>query len=456
MKLLIFTAIFFGFSFATLSAQCADKTESLGTFINSSNKSPQANIDSDSDLPKVGDKGELSKSFQNTFGKSTFSGWLTIAEAEVVSVKGKTVTFKVLEEKSVVTINGQKKNHFEKGLSIKFTSVSSDKPEAYTLKHDNGKIKEKGFRRCGKLDGLVQLFDTTGALSEDIPFVNGSREGKAGRYYPNGKQQAVGTYKNNELEGVIIRYYISGDKKSEFTMHKGDEIGAYKIYYENGNLSEEGYKDDSKKQFKNVTQYYENAKKKTVIQEITDKRYEGKVELYNSDGILSESLNYKKGELHGLCKQYTANTIEVKDYKNGEILSVEIQDKKGSPTSKEVYNADKTMTYSLYHANGKLKEKGTFTAEKINLGERLSYYDNDNLKEKAIFANGKMNGVYTSFHANAKAHINGIKKNNGFDGLYTELNAEGKPAASGTYADNKKVGTWLEYNEKGKKKKVKY
>jgi len=457
MKSILFCALICCFALSQMHAQCADKKEMEGKLITNTIKNPQA--DMDGDVPAVGEKGELSKSFQTTFGRNTMTGWLGIAEAEVVAVKGKTVTFKVLVEKSDMTINGQKKNHFEKGNTVKFTSVASDEPQAYTRKDDSGKIKEKGFKRCGKEHGIVQLYDNTGALTDEITFVNGKKEGKGMSYHPNGKVHAVGTFKNDELEGEVVRYYPSGAKQSEFTMSKGDEVGAYKIYYEDGTLAEQGYKDEVQNFFKDVTQYYENGKKKITIQRLASKLYEGKVESYNKDGVLIESITYLKGDRNGITKEYnlTAGTTNIKDYKINQLLSLEIQDKKGNTISKEVYNADKTTTYSLYYDNAKLKEKGTWTEKKINIGERLSYYDNGNLKEKTIFSNeGKMNGVYTTFHANAKPHITAVKKNDGFDGAYTELDEAGKPVATGTYADNKKIGTWLEYNEKGKKKKVKY
>jgi uncharacterized protein len=459
MKPIIFYALFFCFSFSTLQAQCddKDKKESIGTLITNTIKNPQA--DMDNDVPKVGEKGDLSKSFENSFGRGTVSGWLVIGAVEVVAVKGKTVTFKVLEEKSSMTINGEKKNHFEKGKTVKFAAVVSDEPQPYTRMHPNGKVKEKGFTRCGKIDGVMQTFDTTGAISEEINYVKGLKEGKGTGYHANGKVQAVATFKNDELEGQMLRYYPSGAKQSEFMMSKGEEVGNYKIYYEDGTVAEEGYKNETQNFFKDVTQYYDNGKKKLTIQRLSNKFYEGQVDSYNKDGILIESITYLKGDRNGITKEYNlaAGTTNIKDYKINQLLSLEIQDKKGNPISKEVYNADKTTTYSLYYDNAKLKEKGTRTEQKTNIGERLSYYDNGNLKEKTIFSNdGKMNGVYTSFHANGKPHISATKKDNNFDGEYTELNADNKPVASGAYADNKKIGTWLEYNEKGKKKKVKY
>lgn len=60
---------------------------------------------------KVGMKGELLKSFTQNIG-FTVTGKIVIAEVEVKAVAGDKVTLTILEEKSQVTINGRKSDHF--------------------------------------------------------------------------------------------------------------------------------------------------------------------------------------------------------------------------------------------------------------------------------------------------------------------------------------------------------
>ncbi|NVO04320.1 MAG: hypothetical protein HXX09_16625 [Bacteroidetes bacterium] len=71
-------------------------------------------------IPKIGDKGELSKYFEsNIFGGKT-TGWLLVAKVMVTGIVKNNITFKILKEESIITINGAKKNNFEIGKTVKF------------------------------------------------------------------------------------------------------------------------------------------------------------------------------------------------------------------------------------------------------------------------------------------------------------------------------------------------
>ena len=71
-------------------------------------------------IPKVGAEGELSKYFEsNLFGGKT-TGWLQIGQMKMTLITKDILTFKLLKEESVITINGQKKKNFEIGKTVKF------------------------------------------------------------------------------------------------------------------------------------------------------------------------------------------------------------------------------------------------------------------------------------------------------------------------------------------------
>ena len=72
------------------------------------------------DLPGVDTQGELSKSFNTTFLGAQVTGWMSIGKMKVTAVSNDIVTFTLLEELSVITENGVKKNHFEIGNEVKF------------------------------------------------------------------------------------------------------------------------------------------------------------------------------------------------------------------------------------------------------------------------------------------------------------------------------------------------
>lgn len=78
------------------------------------------NIDSGSILPSINKAGILSLYFEETvFGMKT-TGWLDIGETTVVSLQTTEITLKLTKELSVITNNGQKVDHFQKGKVVRF------------------------------------------------------------------------------------------------------------------------------------------------------------------------------------------------------------------------------------------------------------------------------------------------------------------------------------------------
>lgn len=86
-----------------------------GYLLTNSIKNPKMKITSYGVRPKVGQKGTLQKYFQRTI----MSGWLSKGTIQVTAIKGNTLSFKVLEESGIITINGQKVNHFTKNTKVK-------------------------------------------------------------------------------------------------------------------------------------------------------------------------------------------------------------------------------------------------------------------------------------------------------------------------------------------------
>ena len=60
-------------------------------------------------------------------------------------------------------------------------------------------------------------------------------------YYPKGKRQMDGTYKNNLRDGQWIYWYENGFKWSEGSFREGKNEGKRLTYFENGKLRYEAY-----------------------------------------------------------------------------------------------------------------------------------------------------------------------------------------------------------------------
>jgi antitoxin component YwqK of YwqJK toxin-antitoxin module len=60
-------------------------------------------------------------------------------------------------------------------------------------------------------------------------------------YYPNGKLQMDGTYKNNQRDGQWIYWYENGSKWSEGFFKNGKNDGKRLTYFQNGMVRYEAY-----------------------------------------------------------------------------------------------------------------------------------------------------------------------------------------------------------------------
>jgi tetratricopeptide (TPR) repeat protein len=72
-------------------------------------------------LPKTNTIGELSKYFEKELLGALINGWLTIGEVKVTGIENSILTITIIKEKSVITIDGVKEDHFIAGQKVKFS-----------------------------------------------------------------------------------------------------------------------------------------------------------------------------------------------------------------------------------------------------------------------------------------------------------------------------------------------
>lgn len=72
-------------------------------------------------LPQINTVGELMKKFEKEILGAKMSGWLTIGEVKFDGKENMTAGFTLIEEKSVITIDGVKEDHFTGGQKVKFS-----------------------------------------------------------------------------------------------------------------------------------------------------------------------------------------------------------------------------------------------------------------------------------------------------------------------------------------------
>ncbi|CDF78536.1 MORN repeat variant family protein [Formosa agariphila KMM 3901] len=96
-------------------------------------------------------------------------------------------------------------------------------------------------------------------------------------------------------------------------------------------------------------------------------------------------------------------------------------------------NSDKIMITEFYNENGKLE------------GERLVYYDNGKLAERAFYKNGLLNGTSTWYSEEEIVLKEFNYVNDKLQGMSKYYDLEGKLLAEGAFKNDKKDGIWNFY-----------
>lgn len=407
-----------------------------GVFANSSSSSPILK-NANTDGITVGEKGELSKYFEESMFGGIVNGWIDIGTVQVTAVKPNEITFKVLAKKSQVTVNGQDKSHFVAGKKIKFSQFSYKVP---TLKvfywEDNKSKKAEGLRICevktgewkyyyqngklsgteiyddnGILNGITTDYYESGALKEKVPYKNDKANGEFERYYESGKLEVKGSFKEDQKHGKFFSYYENGNTYFETEFNAGVRIGNYKEWYENGNLSETGHFTSEGIKDGIWTFYREDGtieRSGSVANDIEN----GIWKYYNESGILDHEATYTEGAVTGPYKNY---------YPSGKIMSEGL-----------VVNNKEEGEWKAYYESGALQNIANYKLGKF-VGAYKIWYENGQLKEQGTYnESGNLEGVIVMFYEN------------------------GKPLVKGQYVDGKESGKWMRWDEKGKKKVVKY
>lgn len=184
----------------------------------------------------------------------------------------------------------------------------------YSMFHNNGVLAEKGSFIGGKYADTIQRYHSNGQLSYESVYKNGKENGKVLYYFKNGKID----FEYYALEGVIygkaIRYYNNGDvreilefdtngtvknreskeikntKEPEIAVKNNGDI-SFKIsnpIVKGGKFQPNGYN----KVYNTDDEIWQDGDFKN------GRLYNGKVYVYDRDGILLKVKVYKEGYYH--------------------------------------------------------------------------------------------------------------------------------------------------------------
>ena len=213
------------------------------------------------------------------------------------------------------------------------------------------------------LDSIYTQYDFDGHKTSVMYYKYGELNGPREWFYPNGKIEISGTYKDDERNGAfiyyaldgtimmqrnyidgifvsysyknangqmitpipvgynqdIVAYYPNGTKSTEFSFVLGATHGVLKAWHPNGKLKEESgrYYGDFEGAHK---EYYENGK--VMLDEFyKDDHLSGECKYYYETGKLKRSTVYLKGVRHGKEMLYDKDGKKISDlvFYDGEI-----------------------------------------------------------------------------------------------------------------------------------------
>jgi antitoxin component YwqK of YwqJK toxin-antitoxin module len=443
------------------SVKCSDAaTYSIeGVLSTDSDKFPTMISDEEESF-HVGDKGEMHKQFETKIFKSNITGWMSIGVVEVVSVKGKTIKFKVLEETAEITMNGEKRNQFRKDTRVKFSKYEYGVPVLDTLHYSSGKIKATGTSICDLQEGQWQSYSENGSVTSKYMMKGGKKTGAFESYYDNGKVHLKGDFADDKEVGEWTSFHENGVTESFIIYTDGRPSGRATAWYDNGKQrSETNY--SVRGTLEGVsTEWFENGKVKSK-ERYRNGALDGVQEYYYENGQMDARLNYVNGVKTGKDEKWYENGQQkwVGNYDgDGKFHGLnERWSEEGKMILHENYiHGVLAGEVKSFYENGNLQDSGYYNSKGKKEGTWMYYYADGKPKEMRSYSSSTFHGAFAEYYENGKLKSRGSYSFGKEDGKWEEYYENGKKKSDGTYLNGSKIKTWYYWDESGKKRKEKH
>lgn len=309
---------------------------------------------------------------------------------------------------------GFKKFYHDNGQVSSMGVIEDGKPNGYWKTfYTDGTLKSEGNRKNFKLDSTWKFYNENGNLSMIINYKEGNKHGKKINY--SDEEIIKENLKNGVKDGWKKIYFKDSTLKRKVYFKKGKKDGYEKVYNKIGRLI-------SLLKFDNgflVSREFINRKDKQG-------RKQGTWKTFYPDGDIKFSGNYLDGKKNGIFKKYD---------KKGNLVSIEKYEK-GDKVVEDKETADYKIKRDFYES-GEVKTKATFLDGKMD-GVRREYDKNGNVIESYIMDEGNVVGK-------GIVDKEGLKQGN-----WKEYYDSGKLKAKGKYKDDVKIGLWVYYYKNGK------
>lgn len=377
-------------------------------------------------------------------------------------------------------LNGSAMEWHENGL-LKATRIfskgllhASQNAPAVVLYNDQEKVIEAQHFKNGVPQGLHQKFHDNSALSYQVLYTNGVKEGKEEFFSPEGTLLGGGEYRQGKPikrhivkysdglfqkiacyddKGLLIKpieeFYPNGQLKLRYSLdadYKFDKL--YSEYFDNGKPKYELHYEHGQLQGEQK-EYYESGKKKWAIKfnkgkqegiyrqwhengklavkaAMKDGLREGVFQEWYSDGMAKSQAMYQEGKLNGLCTNWYPN---------------------GKPAFEAHYLADQLdQSQKEYHENGTLILEKNYQ-NGIEHGLCQKWYDDGQLQYKVNFNQGKKEGEEQAYYKNGQLQLQAFYQDGKLHQTRTTWYENGQINSVGQFDLDRCVGLHQEFYE---------
>jgi antitoxin component YwqK of YwqJK toxin-antitoxin module len=318
---------------------------------------------------------------------------------------------------------GFTKFYYPNGQISSEGNMRNGQPDGYwKTYYVTGVLKSEGLRRNFELDSTWLFYNQSGELIQKINYKYGKKNGYSTTYnYNTNTEGTIGSkelYVNDKKEGTAFYYYDNGRLKETVNYKNGKKEGESKEYDQNGVLI-------------TLMQYHNNF----VINREMINRYNsnnekiGKWIEFYPDGRIQKEMNYEKGLLNGLLKEYdkNGNLALVLKYENGKILEKSVDSQE-----QDLLNVKRE-----FNENGNLIFSGSYK-EDVPVGIHRFYND------EGIVINSF---IYDDFGRKVSEGIVDLEGN--MEGSWKNFYSSGELRSEGNFMNNRRTGKWLFYYKNG-------
>lgn len=345
-----------------------------------------------------------------------------------------------------VNPNGYNKFTYPNGSILSEGNMKEGKPDGYWKNYFlNGTIKSEGNRKASMLDSLWIFYNERGDTLKKITYIFGK---KGGFYYTF--QASTDSLKNT----ILTKELYVNDKRQ----------GKAYYYYSNGNIHKQLSFKDNMKHGKGVEYKKDGLTLKTtykyrydfLLNSQTINRFastgekNGKWVEFHDNGKIKRQVNYNKGKINGLLKEY--------DTKGKQVIAQKFQN--GTKVAKDTSTTTAKIHTEVY-ADGSVKSSGAFKDGKP-VGIHRTFKEDGSSSQANVYTDlgvlmasgllnekGKKQAKWKFYYPTGGLKSEGNYKSNRKTGEWSYYFVEGELEQQGNYKGGRLSGSWKWYYETG-------